>query len=172
MWISFVFMGDGCYFARGGKVTKTPPGDGSDERLRGAGAHSHLSPGPPFYGGGSLQVFGRFRRAKSRSVSVLLSGHRAFLPTKFVSCCCLLHTAWCLPTCLVRRWSGRGPQQLPSCHDYAGVGGVTSAQNLLNFGPGRGLCPRGKKGQPLIIGVPAKAQRSGFGGERRSKGAA
>ena len=28
------------------------PGDGSDERLRGAGAHSHLSPGPPVTGAG------------------------------------------------------------------------------------------------------------------------
>ena len=28
MWISFFFLedGDGCYFAHGGKVTKTPPG--------------------------------------------------------------------------------------------------------------------------------------------------
>ena len=46
----------------------------------------------------------------------------------------LLHTAWRLPTCLVRRWSGRGPQQLPSCHGYAGVGGVRTAQTL-NRGP-------------------------------------
>ena len=36
------------YFARGGKVGKTPPGNGSDERLRAAGAHSHLFPGPLF----------------------------------------------------------------------------------------------------------------------------
>ena len=52
MWISFVISslekGDGCYFAHGGKVTKTPPGDAFDERLRGAGAHRRLSPGPPF----------------------------------------------------------------------------------------------------------------------------
>ena len=47
---NFYFDGDGCYFARGGKVTKPPPGDGSDERLRAAGAHSHLSPGPPLRG--------------------------------------------------------------------------------------------------------------------------
>ena len=37
---------DECYFARGGKVTKTPPGNGSEERLRGAGAPSRLFPGP------------------------------------------------------------------------------------------------------------------------------
>ena len=55
---------DECYFARGGKVTKTPPGNGSEERLRGAGAHSHLSPGPPIYGSVSLWMFGKFRRPK------------------------------------------------------------------------------------------------------------
>ena len=38
--------GERCYFARGGKVTKTPPGDGSGERLKAAGAHSHLIPPP------------------------------------------------------------------------------------------------------------------------------
>ena len=37
-----------------GKNQKSP-GDGSDERLRGAGAHSHLSPKPPFYGGRPLE---------------------------------------------------------------------------------------------------------------------
>ena len=30
------------------------PGDGSDERLRVAGAHSHLSPGPPVAGAGTF----------------------------------------------------------------------------------------------------------------------
>ena len=43
--------GSGCYFARGGKVTKTPPGGSFDERLRGAGAHRRRRPGPPFCGG-------------------------------------------------------------------------------------------------------------------------
>ena len=45
------------YFARDGKVGKTPPGDGSDERLRAAGAHSHLSPGPPVTGAGHFGYF-------------------------------------------------------------------------------------------------------------------
>ena len=45
------------YFARGGKVGKTPPGDGSDERLRAAGAHSHLSPGPPFTKAGNFGLW-------------------------------------------------------------------------------------------------------------------
>ena len=84
------------------------PGDGSDERLRAAGAHSRLSPGPPVYGSGSLWSGSQFRRAKSSSVPILLSAHWGLLPSKFESIAALPHTAWCLPTCLVRRWSG-GP---------------------------------------------------------------
>ena len=57
-----------CDFLNDQKVTKESPGDGSDERLRAAGAHSHLSPGPPIYGSGSLQSASCFRRAKSRPV--------------------------------------------------------------------------------------------------------
>ena len=36
-------MGDGCYFARGGKVTKAPPGDTFDEHLAYAGVHRRWS---------------------------------------------------------------------------------------------------------------------------------
>ena len=78
------------------------PGDGSDERLRAAGAHSRLSPGPPVYGSGSLWSGSQFRRAKSSSVPILLSAHWGLLPLKFESIAALPHTAWCLPTCLVR----------------------------------------------------------------------
>ena len=39
-----------CAFLNDQKGTKESPGDGSDERLRVAGAHSHLSPGPLFTG--------------------------------------------------------------------------------------------------------------------------
>ena len=46
--------GTGCDFLNDQKVTKESPGDGSDERLRAAGAHSHLSPGPPFYEGRTI----------------------------------------------------------------------------------------------------------------------
>ena len=35
-----------CDFLSDQKVTKESPGNGSDERLRAAGAHSHLFPGP------------------------------------------------------------------------------------------------------------------------------
>ena len=44
-----------------------------------------------------------------------------------------MHTASCIPTCLVRRWSYKRTQQLPSCHGYAGVGGVFPAQYPPNF---------------------------------------
>ena len=44
-----------------------------------------------------------------------------------------MHTASCIPTCLVRRWSYKRAQQLPSCHGYAGVGGVFPAQYPPNF---------------------------------------
>ena len=45
-----------------GQLTLRSPGDGSDERLRGAGAHSHLSPGPPLRGMPSC-VLGQFQPA-------------------------------------------------------------------------------------------------------------
>ena len=79
------------------------PGDGSDERLRGAGAHSHLSPGPPLRGTPSC-VLGQFQPAgKTKSDFPSCPGgtgpynvaggysiqkgnevsHKAFLPTFF-----------------------------------------------------------------------------------------
>ena len=61
---AFGRLGKRCDFLSDQKVTKESPGDGSDERLRGAGAHSHLSPGPPIYGSVSLWMFGKFRRPK------------------------------------------------------------------------------------------------------------
>ena len=44
------------YFARGGKVGKTPPGTAFDERLRAAGAHRRLVPGPLFTRAGHFGV--------------------------------------------------------------------------------------------------------------------
>ena len=41
-----------CAFLNDQKGTKESPGNGSDERLRAAGAHSHLFPGPLFTGAG------------------------------------------------------------------------------------------------------------------------
>ena len=87
---------DECYFARGGKVTKTPPGNGSKSPF----------PRTPCYGGGSLRPFGNPRRAKSSSVSVLLPGLRPFCHQNLKALSLYVYTAWCLPTCLVRRWLG------------------------------------------------------------------
>ena len=127
-----------------------------------AGVHRRHPPGPPFYGGGSLRVFGKPRRAKSRPVSVLLSGHRAFLPTKFVSCCfyCTPPNA-CLPV-----WCGGGRvDQLPRfCQSRR----CPHSADTLKFLTRQAPVSRGKQNY-RTDGAPAKAQRSGFGGERRSK---
>ena len=103
------------------------PGDGSDERLRGAGAHSHLSPKPPIYGSVSLWVYVCSRRAKSRSVSVLLSAHWGLLPSKFNYSSSNVHRlgpAYLLGAVVVGR---------TSCHGFARVGGVISTAYLSNF---------------------------------------
>ena len=46
-----------CSFLSDQKGTKESPRDGSDERLRAAGAHSHLSPGPPFTKAGNFGLW-------------------------------------------------------------------------------------------------------------------
>ena len=63
MWISFFFLedGDGCYFAHGGKVTKTPPGPPSVSTFAERVLTSGL-PRAPFYGGVSLWPVLKFRR--------------------------------------------------------------------------------------------------------------
>ena len=118
---SFRFWGSALRGGRGRSVLSSDgknqrsPGDGSDERLRAAGAHSHLSPKPPIYGSVSLWVYVCSRRAKSRSVSVLLLAHWGLLPSKFEGIATLTYAASCVPTCLVRRWLVRSPAtaQLP-----------------------------------------------------------
>ena len=128
-------------------------GDGSDERLRAAGAHSRLSP-DPIYGSVSLRVYVCFRRAKSRSVSVLLSAHWGLLLLKFVRPSTLMYTAWFVPTCLVQQWSGT--PQLPSRHSFAALGGVISTAFLLNFcfvGPSG----PGQEGRKVLCSEPPDA---------------
>ena len=49
---SILGEGNGCYFLLAQKVTKDALGVDSGERLRAAGAHSHLPPRPPFTGAG------------------------------------------------------------------------------------------------------------------------
>ena len=107
------------------------PGDGSDERLRAAGAHSHLSPEPPMYGSVSLWVYVCSRRAKSRSVFVLLPGHWALLPSKFDGIATLTYTTCCVPTCLVRRTVRARIRT--SCHSFSAPGGGISTVFLANF---------------------------------------
>ena len=101
-------------------------------------------------------MFGKFRRAKSRSVLVRFSAHWGLMPFKFESSYILTHTAWCLPTCLVRRWSYKCAQQLPSCHGFAGVGGVRTAQNLFNFCPCRPQWAEARRTQGLVFGAAGR----------------
>ena len=68
----------------------------------------------------------------------------------------LSYTAWCLPTCLVRRWSYKGAQQLPSCHGYAGPGGEISTQNAANFGLGRPQWAEARRTQGLVFGAAGR----------------
>ena len=66
-------VADGCYFARGGKVSKTPPGTAFDERLRAAGAHRRLVPGPPFTGDALLILGGKLSAVLKQDRLVLLA---------------------------------------------------------------------------------------------------
>ncbi len=103
----------------------------SGERLAKRGRSQSPHPQTPIYGSVSLRVYVCFRRAKSRSVSILLSAHWGLLLLKFVRPSALMYTAWFVPTCLVRQWSGT--RQLPSRHSYTALGGVISTVFLLNF---------------------------------------
>ena len=150
MWISFCFYGDGCYFARGGKVTKTPPGDGSDAPLRAAGAHSHLSPGPPFTRAGN---FGLWVYPGVQNQDLFPSYSQATGPFCHpnlwaVSFYRTPPTA-CLPVgCGGGRWT--------SCHSFARVGGVRTAQTPPNFEPSRGQCPGARRTQGHVFGAAGR----------------
>ena len=103
------------------------PGDGSDERLRGAGAHSYLSPGPPFTrvcpfglcvipGGQNQDLFLSYSRAIGPYFHENVKGfpsnaHRLVHPYLFGAA--------------VVGWT--------NCHGYARVGGAISAQYQPNF---------------------------------------
>ena len=120
---------------------------GSEERLRAAGVPSR-HPWTPSYGGESLWCASCFRRAKSRPVSVLLSAHRGLLPSKIKDFWLLTWTAWCLPTCLVRRWSVGPAAQFclgRRCSYHA---------DTSKFHTEKGPVPRGKKGVPFRFCPP------------------
>ena len=108
------------------KGTKNALGAASGEHLACGGAHSHC-PQTPNYGSGSLWVFGKFRRAKSRSVSLLFPGLRPFCHQN-LQAFTLYRTppGACLPV-----WCGR--HRLPSCPGSARLGGVRTAQRFSNF---------------------------------------
>ena len=144
---------DGCYFLNDQKVTKESLGAASGEHLACGGAHSHC-PQTPGYGSVPLWALYNPRRAKSRSVFVLLSAHWGLLLLKFVRHCALTHTAWCVPTCLVRRWSGT--RQLPSRHSFTALGGILSAQNAANFSLGRPQWAGARRRQGLVFGAAGR----------------
>ena len=79
-----------------------------------AGVHRRRRPGPPDYGSGSLWPDSPFRRAKLEWILRRFPAHWGLVPSKFVSVCSLTHTAWCLPTCSVRRWSCGRPKAAPT----------------------------------------------------------
>ena len=59
----------------------------------------------PCYESGLLRRVHKFRRAKFEWILLLFLAHWGLLPSKFVRIDTLTHTAWCVPTCLVRRGS-------------------------------------------------------------------
>ena len=81
-----------------------PWGCVSDERLA-ERAFKVASPPDPHCGSGSLWVFRQFRRAnpewRAHSISGPLGPGSIKITWDFV----LTYSAWCLPSCLVRRWS-------------------------------------------------------------------
>ena len=121
------------------------PGDGSDERLRGAGAHSHLSPGPPVTGAGP---FGLLLSSGG------LNFDRAPLSTRPTGAYChqdlqvfaLYRTP---PGAPLPVWCGR--HRLPGCHSFARLGGVRTARILSNFYLVGACAPEARRKQGLVF---------------------
>ncbi len=67
-----------------------------------------VAPWTPVYESGSLWLIVMFRRAKFEWILRRFPAHWGLVLAKFVGIYTLPHTAWCLPTRLVRRGSG-GP---------------------------------------------------------------
>ena len=112
-----------------------------------AGVHSRLTPRPPFTGAGH---FGLLVHSGG------LSFDRAFLFTRPTGAFChqnlnqvvLPNTAYCLPTCWVRRWSG---DQLPQfCQDRR----CYFNAECRKLQPGQAPVGRGKKDQ-TVLSLPA-----------------
>ena len=144
-----------CYFLLAQKVTKDALGDAFGAHPACGGAHRRLAPKPPFYERGPLRLGSSFRRAKSRSVSVLFSAHWGLMPSKFAGRYLLSHTAWCVPTCLVRQSSGRSPTTaqlswLCQCRR------CPYSADTLNFHPAGPSGPR-QEGRKVLFSEPPDA---------------
>ena len=108
-----------------------------------------LSP-DPFYGSGPLRSGSYFRRAKSRSVPLLLSAHWGLLPSKFVGIAPLNDTAWCLPSCWVRRCLYSADTfKFPPCRPQWAE--ARRAQGLV-FGAAGRKCQGNKRVSPVAGG--------------------
>ena len=100
-----MFLWGRCYFLLAQKVTKDAPrGLPSMNTSPKAGVHRRRPPGPPFTGAGRfgpLVASGglNFDRAS------LYSRPTGAYQSKIYRWAALTHTAWCIPTCWVRRWS-------------------------------------------------------------------
>ena len=136
------------------------PGDGSDERLRGAGAHSHLSPRPPTTGAGPFGLLlpsgglnfdcaslSTRPTGSSSSQSPLYSG-RPSVGIRHVASLLLLSPPnplrWALAGAPIMGSSnihrlvpaylfGAAVVGRTSCHSFVWVGGVLSAQYPPDF---------------------------------------
>ena len=119
-------------FARGGKGTKPPLGNGSEERLRTAGAPSRLFPRPLFTGEGNFgllvisggQNVDRFPLSTRPTGAYCHQNLQAFALYRTPPGACL--PVWCGS----RRANAL---QLPSCPGSARLGGVRTAQRFSNF---------------------------------------
>ena len=136
------------------KVGKTPPGAAFEEHFACGSVPRRLAPGP------LLTREGHFGLLVTSGVlsfdcASLYSRPTGAYQSKIYRQAALTHPASCIPTCWVRRWSDGCLPQLPSCHGFARVGGVRTAQYSPNFAH-KGPKARGKKDQRSCLCPPNK----------------
>ena len=122
----FGFWGEKSVLSSDGKNQRSP-GNGSGERLRGAGAHSYLFPGPLFTG---AYPFGFFVASGGLSFDRAIFYSRALGPFAIKICKFLLANVHRLlhPYLLGAVVVGR-----TSCHGFASVGSVISTHLSTKF---------------------------------------